>query len=227
MNRPSPLRALMACSALGAVLLAGCTDTQEPVEPTGATGDATAETGDAAAETGDAAAETGEAAVQSADAAEQTGDVAAETVEPVTVTSADGTFTITAPQGWEDVADTVEDDFQLVLRDQSMRDDFFANIIVAQDEPIADMEEAIEQSAIDLSGARGEYTMRQPLDLDGEQALGYAVTLPHDDGDRFFIQRWVERDDRLYLITLTAIASRQGTGTTALAEVLDSWTWQD
>lgn len=236
MNSPAALRALALCSALTAVLLAGCTDSEDPGptapegrtagEDTAGTEDSSAATDDAG-QTGDATDATGDAAAQTGDAADATGDAAEQTAEPVLVSGADGTFTVAAPEGWEEVTDTVEEEFQLALRDQRMRDDFFANIIVDQASPIEDMEEAIEQSATDLAGARGSYELRRELDLDGEAALGYAVTRPHEDGDRFFIQRWVEREDRLYLITLTTVASQQDEGTAALAGVLDSWAWQD
>lgn len=231
----APFRALAATAAISALLLAGCSGDDPEVEPTtGAGSDAESDTGagaDAESDTGapddDETASTQDA---SDDTAEETtgGDTEEESAVPSgPIASDDGAFEITAPEGWVDVRDQVEQQVEIAVRDDEMADDFFTNVVVASEEPIGDLEESIEAAAEQVAGADGEYELIDPIQIDGSDAYGFVLTRTTSGVEVAQTQWWVEHGERLYVATFSAAKTQQEATNPVMEEILSTWTWQD
>ncbi|MCK0111089.1 DUF1795 domain-containing protein [Ornithinimicrobium sp. F0845] len=222
MRRTTPLRALAATATLSALVLAGCGgDDPEVEDPT--TSEAPTDAEATSAPTDDTAATT--------DTAQDTGapadDTTATTEAAGPVTSTDGAFELTLPEGWLDVTSQVEQEVELAVRDDEMTDDFFTNLVVASEEPIDDLEQSIEVAAAQVAGSDGEFEMLDPIEVDGQEALGFLLTRTTSGVPVAQTQWWVEHGDRLYVATFSAAQSQQEATQPLMEELLDSWSWTD
>ncbi len=218
----------LAAALLATALLAGCSGDDDPVVTTTDTSSATEDAGD------DEAQETTEAP---ADDAEETTEAPADEAEETTeapeegatgpVTSADGAFTLTVPDGWTDVRNLVAEDVEVAVRAGEMSDDFFNNVVITGEPAIDDIEGTIEAAAEDLVGDDGSYELLDPIEIGGEEAFGYTLLREQNGTEIAQTQRWVNHGDTLYVLTLSTAASQQEEGEALLTEILDTWEWQD
>lgn len=209
MRRRTPAALLPAL--LAGALLAGCSDADTPsvtTDDAGAT--TTADAGDdAATSTGPEVAEQTEAPAENA------------------LTAANGGFRVTVPAGWVDVTDQVEQEVEIAARAGEMSDGFYTNVVVDRENPINDLEASLEQAAQDIAGEDGSYEMLDPVQVAGEEALGYTVTRTVEGVEIAQTQRWIPHGDHLYVVTLSVAASRAEEGEKVLADLLDGWEWRD
>ncbi len=213
-------------------LVAGCSEDS----PEG--GDASTSSADAGttpADDGPATATATATATASADAASATAGPADTDSTTATATadqsggisSADGAFAVTLPEGWGDVTDQVSQDIEIAVRAAEMTDDFFTNLVVASEEPVEDLEATIEDAAAEVAGDDGDYRMLEQDELAGDTTYGYVVTRTSNDVEVSQTQRWVEHGDRLYVITFSTASSQQQAAAPLLEQILTSWEWQD
>lgn len=199
---------------LGGALLAGCgaddeTPTPTPTEAATATADPVEET----AEPDDAAQTTATAEPE-------------PEPEPVEVSSADGAFTLRAPAGWVDVSESY-DEAEVAVRAEEPAADFTTNVVVTSEDPIDDLEESVEEAAEQIAGEDGRWTMLPVVAIGGVDAPGYVVHRTVEDVDIAQVQRWVEREDRLYVLTLSTAAEEESAARQVFDMVIQSWTWTD
>lgn len=166
--------------------------------------------------------DTGQTAAPPADDAEQT----SAPVQAGPLTSRDGAFTVDLPEGWNDASAEAGEGALVALRENERTDDFFTNLVVVTEEPIPDLEAAVEGAGEALAGDDGEYELLEPIEIDGETAYGYLLTRTVSDVDIVQIQRYVEREEVLYVLTMSAAQSRQQNAEARFAELRDSWAWQ-
>lgn len=202
---PWPLVALVAA----VVAVAGCSGSPDVTGPS----DATPTT----------------APATTAPAGDDTDDPTAEPApEPVEVVSADETVVLTLPEGWIDVTlQFAQEDLELAVRAERMTADFFTNLVLAREEPIDDLAEAIEEAADDIAGEDGDYELLDPIEIAGAEALGYTVTRTSQGVEVAQTQWWIERDDRLYVLTLSSAQSEAQAAQADLEEILSTWRWLD
>ncbi|MCE0486308.1 PsbP-related protein [Ornithinimicrobium sediminis] len=153
-------------------------------------------------------------------------DAESTTEAPAPVTSADDAFSFEVPQEWSDAGDQAGADAVAAARADERTDDFFTNLVVVTEEPISDLEEAIEEAAETIAGEDGSHEMLEDIEIDGRTAYGYQLTRTVEDVDIVQVQRWVEHEDSLYILTLSAAESRLEEAQAELEEILGSWTWQ-
>ena len=208
-------RALVLPPALAIVLLAGCSSDDPP--ETAAGGDTTATATAAATSTPD-----NDATQTSAppDDAVATTDAGGE------VTSSDDAFTFTVPAGWSDATEEAGSRAVAAARADERADDFFTNLVVVTEEPIADLEQAIEEAAEQIAGADGTYELLEQTEIDGLPAFGYQIARTVEDVDIVQVQRWVEHEDVLYILTLSAADTQLEPAQALFEEMLATWSWQ-
>lgn len=206
-------RALVLPTALSLVLLAGCGSDDPPETETDGDTVATA----TATSTPD-----DDASVTSAPA----DDVVATTGPGGTVTSADDAFTFTVPAGWSDATEQAGSGAVAAARADERSDDFFTNLVVVTEEPLADLEEAIEQAAEQIAGDDGTYELLEETEIDGLPAFGYQIARTVEDVDIVQVQRWVEQEDVLYILTLSAADTQLEPAQAEFDEILATWSWQ-
>jgi hypothetical protein len=153
-------------------------------------------------------------------------DAESTTEAPAPVTSADDAFSFEVPQGWSDAGDQAGADAVAAARADERTDDFFTNFVVVTEEPISDLEEAIEEAAETIAGEEGSHEMLEDIEIDGRTAYGYQLTRTVEEVDIVQVQRWVEHEDSLYILTLSAAESRLEEAQAELEEILGTWTWQ-
>ncbi len=223
-----------------ALLLAGCSGAEEQVAPEG--GDVAPATTDSAPQdtasdaTGTTAATptTKETAPQDAsgDNGRQTsappGDVAADTqdVDSAPLTSADGAFSFQTPQGWSDATAEAGADAVAAARADDRAGGFFTNLVVVTEEPIDDLSTSIQQAAATIAGADGAYTMAAKSEIDAEPAYGFSLRRTVQDTDIVQVQRWVEHEEVLYILTLSSARDQRRVAADTLEEIVRSWSWQ-
>lgn len=172
---------------------------------------------------------------------------APEEEDPRSLAAADGSFEIEVPGRWEDAIELVQDERILVAaKDTEFIDDFFTNVVVTQEEQEDNLEEAVRETATELAGEDGEFELLDPVDVDGEEALGYSLVrevptqAAEGTGDAaeetataeeasvtvHQTQRWVQRDDTLYVVTFSAVESQADEAADVLDDILASWTWE-
>lgn len=211
----SPLRTLAVAASLSTLLLAGCSGDDPQVEdPTDS-------------QTTTAATVTDDTEATSAPADTDTATATGDSAPTGPVSSDDGAFEVTAPEGWLDVTSQVEQKVEIALRDDEMTDDFYTNLVVASEDPIEDLEASIEEAAESVAGADGEYEMLDPIEIDGEEAYGYVLTRTTSGVAVAQTQRWVEHGDRLYVITFSSAKGQQEATESVMEEILSTWSWQD
>ena len=204
-------RALVLPTALALVLLAGCGSDDPP--------ETDADTGPSATATSTA---DDDAAVTSAPA----DDVVATTDAGATVTSSDDAFAFTSPPGWSDATEQAGSGAVAAARADERSDDFFSNLVVVTEEPIADLEQAIEDAAEQIAGADGTYELLEETEIDGLPAFGYQIARTVDDVDIVQVQSWVEHEDVLYILTLSAADTQLEPAQAEFDEILATWSWQ-
>lgn len=222
-----PLTVLAAALATAALLLTGCSEDTGEAGPTARTSDVGATTAPADGATtsspDDAAATTGPPADDARDSAART----EEPPEAVEVTSADEAFTLRVPGGWQDVSGEVSQEVEVALRAAEITDDFYTNVVVASEDPIEDLEQSVETAAAEVAGEDGSWTMLPLTSIDGEEAPGYVLRREADGVPVTQVQRWVQHDDRLYVLTLSSAEEAEADARGVLDLVMQSWTWSD
>jgi hypothetical protein len=204
-------RGLVPTLALSVVLVAGCG------------GDEPAEDGGDTAPTATTTTAPDDTTATSAPA-----DDAQATTQPggQEVTSSDDAFTFTPPPGWEDATDQAGSQAVAATRAQEREGDFFTNLVVVTEEPIDDLEQAIEQAAEQIAGEDGSYELLEETEIDGLPAFGYQLARTVEDVEIVQVQRWVEHEDVLYILTLSAAEDQLDAAQADLEEILGSWSWQ-
>ncbi len=220
-----------------ALLLSSCSsddpEVEDPTTSEATTDEATTDDGEATTDDGETtdAAETTEAPGtddQEETATEAPSDDAEETAVPSgPITSDDGAFEVTAPDGWVDVREQVEQQVEIAVRDDEMTDDFFTNIVVASEEPIGDLEDSIEAAAEQVAGADGDYEMLDPIQIAGTDAYGFVLTRVTGGVEVAQTQWWVEHGERLYVTTFSTAKTQEEASRPIMEEILSTWTWQD
>lgn len=148
--------------------------------------------------------------------------------EPATVSALDDTFEIEIPGRWEDAMDLVEDEGILVAaKDTERVDDFYTNVVVTQEDSVRNLSEAVEQTAKELAGEDGDYEMLDPVDVDGDRALGYTLVREVQGTTVHQTQRWVSHDETLYVVTFSAVDTQAEDAAPILDDILASWSWSD
>lgn len=221
----------LAAALLATALLAGCSGDDDPevtsAEDTVSAEDPTeAPPEDTAAETTEAPVDDEAETTAPADDAEQTTEGADEDAAGP-ITSADGAFSITTPEGWTDVRSLVAEEIEVGVRDDEMTDDFFNNLVITGEPAIEDVEGSIESAAEELAGDDGSYELLDPIEIGGEEAFGYTLLREQDGVAIAQTQRWVVHGETLYVLTLSTAESQREEGDAILADILDTWEWQD
>lgn len=247
---PRPLRAGGAAALMAAVLLAGCSDE----ETTGTTSPSSAPTGQestssatdgsvissappqdtATASSPDDAAATSSPATAAADDTTATTS-AAPSAEAGTLTSADDSFTVRTPEGWEEALDLARenvdadqrDSIVLAAKDRERKDEFYTNVVITQEPYVGNLTSAVEQTAKQLAGKDGTYTILDPVDVDGNKAPGYTVVRTVGDTTVHQTQRWISHEGTLYSVTFSAVDSQAKATKDQLDDLLASWAWTD
>lgn len=216
------------CAGLGALLwVTGCSG---PDEENSAAGDHPAPPATSGASSGDAVAPTTPAPV--AEDARVTSsapdDTATSTApQPVTsVTSTDGAFTFDTPQAWSDVTSQAGAQSIAAVRADERAADFFTNLVVVAEEPIADLEQSIEEAKTTLAGADGAATATEQIEVDGETGYAFRISRTVQEVEIVQAQRWVEHDGALYVLTMSSARTQQRSAVDTLEEILTSWSWR-
>lgn len=218
------------CAALGAlVLVTGCSGTDQGSSTD--SGDAapaatsSASSGDTAAPTTTSPGTGGEDARATSSAPDDAAPSTAQ--QPVTsVTSTDGAFTFDTPQAWSDVSSQAGAQSVAAVRADERAADFFTNLVVVAEEPIADLEQSIEDAKTTLAGADGAATGTEQIEVDGEAGYAFRISRTVQDVDIVQAQRWVEHDGSLYVLTMSSARTQQRSAVDTLEEILASWSWQ-
>lgn len=209
----------LAAAAL-TLLLAACSEAGEPGTEQ--------EPGATSPPAGDA---TSAPAPPPGDAADRTapadGEQATADPEEQVVTSRDGAFELERPEGWSDVSGEVPEEIELAIREDTGSGDFFTNLVVASEEPIPDLEQAVEEAAADVAGEDGEHEMLDPTEVAGVPAYGYLVRRSSEGTDIAQVQRWLEHEDRTYVVTFSTAAAQEEEQVPVLEQILDGWTWTE
>jgi hypothetical protein len=143
------------------------------------------------------------------------------------VTADSGAFRVRLPADWVDVRAQVEQEVELAVRAGEMSDDFYTNVVVAREEPIADLGPALERAAADIAGEEGGYELLEPVPVGGEEAPGYTFSRTTSGVEIVQTQRWVTHGEHLYVVTLSVAATRAAEGEATLSELFGSWEWLD
>lgn len=247
------LRTTGAAAVLAAVVLSGCTDEepQDDAATDSAAATATSTSAPASTSSDDAATTTGaddDAAATSspgvaapsepADDAAATSEAAPATeapAEPTVLTSADESFTLEIPDGWEEALDLARENVQeeqqdrivLATKELERKDDFFTNVVVTQEEYVGHLTSAVEETAKQLAGEDGEYEILEAVEVDGNRAPGYTVVRDVGGTTVHQTQRWISHEGTLYSVTLSAVEAQAEATEGLLDTMLASWTWLD
>lgn len=230
-RRHRPVATAGVSVLLALTALAGCAQeepTNDEVGLSGPTVDDDRATEEATT-TDDEAGATSQAPEESAATSSSPEDDAAATSQaPTTLEAADGSFEIEIPGRWEDAIDLVDDESILVAaKDTERVDDFFTNVVVTQEEYVANLTSAVEASAEELAGEDGEYELLEPVEVDGNRAPGYTLVREVGGASVHQTQRWVSHDQTLYVVTFSAVESQAEDAAPVLDDILASWTWND
>ena len=158
----------------------------------------------------------------------------------------DGTgYALETPGGWEDRSDQASEfsaagfEPDVVITDDP-EGGFAANINVLRQGSLAagvDVDRLTEESRNALQDpavleqlggglAPTDLSEVSRLELDGEPARAFDYSSEREGRELRFRQVYVVRDGAGYVVTYTALADDFEEGTAALAEVVDSWTWE-
>lgn len=217
------LAAAGLATALAVATLSGCAQ-EEPTRE-----ESTTSSTDAAPTTTDEAGVTSAAPDDgpSTDDAEQTsGAPTTETPEPTALEASDGSFEIEVPGGWEDAMDLLDEQgVLLAAKDTERVDDFYTNVVVTTEKSVDDLSASVADAAEELAGKDGEYELLDAVDVDGEKAPGYTLVRTVKDTEVHQVQRWINHDDTLYVVTFSAVESQAAATAPVLEDILASWSW--
>lgn len=220
----SPRRTLWASPVLVATLfVAGCSADTPSVQEAESTATATPDDVAATSAPADTATETADSQAADTDTATATASPSATTEA---VSPANDSFTLEMPANWANVSDEAGDQALLAIRSNEAVSEFFNNVIVVEDEPLDDLEQAITDTGTELAGDDGTSEVLDPIDIDGEEAIGLQVERTQSDVELVQVQRWVERDGSLYVIVLSTTPEGADAGLAEFADILDSWSWE-
>ncbi|GAB3877937.1 hypothetical protein [Terrabacter terrigena] len=153
---------------------------------------------------------------------------ATATAEGDEVRSRSGTFTVVPPEGWAEATDKADGvaNIDLVLLSSKKVGSFANNLVVlssAGDQAVLDDEMA---KGRDQMTAAGRVVTAAPTrSVAGAPAVGFSTTFDRDGIKVLARSYGVQRDGRIYLLTLS---SSQGDAEHALAEfddLLSTWAW--
>lgn len=218
LRRTGPFRVLAATATLSALLLTACGGDDDPAveEPTSSDSEDSSD------------GEGADPEEQSATEEPADSDDAEETAVPSGPVSAeDGSFEVTAPDGWIDVRDQVEQQVEIAVRDDEMTDDFFTNIVVTTEDPIGDLEDSIEAAAEQVAGTDGEYEMLDPTQIADTDAYGFVLTRVTGGVEVAQTQWWLEHGEQVYVTTFSTAKTQQEASEPIMEDILSTWTWQD
>ncbi len=232
MSRRLSPRSYGAFALAIALSLSACSGTEsDEAQSSSSTDDTAATAGDGAEATEDIAESTGDGAASTGDGAASTGESAGASSGPaLSLTASDDAFALEVPQGWSDAIDLVPANAILAAQSDTRSSGFFNNVVITDQESVADLEEAVAETAKVLASDDTEVTELDPVDVDGEDAYGYATISQSDGITLAQEQRFVQRDDTQYVITFS---TSQGEGednnaaNKELDAILESWEWAD
>ncbi|AXH97650.1 hypothetical protein [Ornithinimicrobium avium] len=217
------LAAAGLATALAVATLSGCAEEAPTHEET------TSSSTDAAPTTADSATATTAApdgAPTTADAEQKTEEPADETSSPTSLESSDGSFEVEVPGGWEDAIDMLDEKgVLLAAKDTERVDDFFTNVVVTTEKSVKNLTASVADAAKELAGKDGDYELLDAIDVDGEDAPGYTLVREVKDTQVHQVQRWINHDDKLYVVTFSAVESQAEQTAPLLDEILGSWSW--
>lgn len=146
--------------------------------------------------------------------------------------SGDG-YTFAKPEGWNDITSSYEDSAIRIDNAVQAQADSPAgagtniNVIREAPEGLPDLQTLAPQLAQQLKTvAQVEPEPLDPIELDGEPAIGHTATGSSPQGKLTFVQRFTIHDGALYSITLTSDPKSAKGARKALDGVLASWTWE-
>ncbi len=141
------------------------------------------------------------------------------------VVSADESFSMVIPEGWEDISPDFEE-MQLAVRSNEERHSFYDNFVVSTGPSVPDLRESAEQTGQELAGDE-DFEMLEARTVDGEDAFGYVLTRELSGTEVAQTQWYVQHDDTLYVFTMSSSADGVEEASAVMDEVLASWTWLD
>lgn len=161
-----------------------------------------------------------------ADAEQTTQEPETKAPEPIPLEASDGSFAIEVPGGWEDAMDLLDEDgVLLAAKDTERVDDFYTNVVVTTEKSVKDLSASVADAAEELAGEDGKYELLDAVDVDGEKAPGYTLVRTVKDTQVHQVQRWINHDDTLYVVTFSAVESQSAATAPVLEEILTSWSW--
>ncbi|MFK5634664.1 MULTISPECIES: hypothetical protein [unclassified Ornithinimicrobium] len=172
-------------------------------------------------------------ATSTPDDASQTSEAPATAApaEPITLTATDDSFTLSAPEGWEDALDLVDDENILAAAKATEQvDDFYTNVVVTKEEYVRNLTGAVEETAAQLAeqeGVEDDYELLEPAEVDGNRAPGYTIVREVQGSTVHQTQRWISHDGTLYVVTFSVVESESDEAASVLDDMLASWEWQD
>lgn len=232
MSRRLNPHAYGALALAAALALSACSGTESDEAPSSLPTDDTAATSaDSAGATDDIATSTGDSTASTGDSAASTGDSAEASSGPaLSLTSSDDTFTLEVPTGWSDAIDLVAANALLAAQSDTRSAGFFNNMVITDQDSVENLEEAVADTAKVLRTDDTDVTMLDPVDIDGESAYGFATISEVDGITLAQEQRFVQREDRQYVITFSTSQGEGENNNAANREfdsILQSWQWAD
>lgn len=251
-TRTHPRATAAALASVALVLIAGCSGGDDGDEPTSVSTPApTTDAADAASGGTDHDAETqtamdAEPGTETATAALETEaatanptsdtdistdrplDGEADTVRVTSTHPEDDAFSIELPDGWVDVIGELSfDRAALAVRAATPSGDVFTNIAVITDDPVSDLEDAVERRVDSMSDDDYEVERADPIEIDGVEAIGY--TFIDEDAEPPVTQTmwWFEHAGHLYIASVTSHPDEREVADAALTDVVGSWRWSD
>lgn len=190
--------------------------TSSPVDSAASTGEANGSTSDATGQTGDAAAATGDAVRTSAEAPR------------VRVSASGDAFAVRLPTGWSDAADVAPEEAVLTAESGTPSFGFFTNLVVTEQDPVDNLKDVVAATAKALKTDDNAVKVLRPVDVDGEKAYGYSIVGPEEDLTISREQRFVQFDDRQFVLTFSTSRGEGKNNNLANREfdsILKSWRW--
>ena len=161
-------------------------------------------------------------------------------------------YTYSVPDGWEDVSDRAEEEFQVGgFRPDSLvigesEDGFATNVNVIREAGLPAGVTAAQYADVSIAGLRDPVGAGLPpevaeaietvnptqisrpsdAELDGEEAVAWDYRSTQDGRDVRVRQVAAVMDGAGYTVTLTVLPARFDEGNGALDEVVESWSWE-
>lgn len=135
-----------------------------------------------------------------------------------------GGFAVVLPDDWRVVtADFPDVEIELALRADERDEGFYRNVVVTWEDPIPDLDAAVEDAATEVAGPDGEVVETGTRSIAGRDAPGYTVVRTVEGVEVSQTQWWLPGDDGVYVISLSAALADADSAQPVFDEVLDSW----